>query len=157
MGSPPQVRGKLCQCGLRRPRSRITPAGAGKTPHFVLKSHGWEDHPRRCGENAFSMLKAAARTGSPPQVRGKLSFIPLTPLTLGITPAGAGKTYMFFRACATNRDHPRRCGENTLSGLNSSKAKGSPPQVRGKPAYVEGRFEMPGITPAGAGKTTVRT
>ena len=51
VGSPPQVRGKLCQCCLRRPRSRITPAGAGKTVLGTDRRTAAEDHPRRCGEN----------------------------------------------------------------------------------------------------------
>ena len=72
-GSPPRVRGKpgLPDSTLRRPG--ITPAHAGKTqlrPFIELKV--W-DHPRVCGENLDKAMMKAAKGGSPPRVRGKLS------------------------------------------------------------------------------------
>ena len=51
-GSPPQVRGKLCNISRRACCS--------------------EDHPRRCGENVFPERTEPSSRGSPPQVRGKL-------------------------------------------------------------------------------------
>ena len=50
-GSPPQVRGKPCCTPLAMPCTRITPAGAGKTPSATIAALSVEDHPRRCGEN----------------------------------------------------------------------------------------------------------
>ena len=52
IGSPPQVRGKLFVPADITTKSRITPAGAGKTPLPRPRSKGWRDHPRRCGENS---------------------------------------------------------------------------------------------------------
>ena len=103
------------------------------------------------------MLTTAATvsTGSPPQVRGKLTVnVPLKP-RLGITPAGAGKTYTASLKTAKRKDHPRRCGENRFAAKSNQNAPGSPPQVRGKP--YPNRIPSPriGITPAGAGKTHV--
>ena len=51
IGSPPQVRGKPLCCRHRYLRSRITPAGAGKTSCWSRSAASTWDHPRRCGEN----------------------------------------------------------------------------------------------------------
>ena len=53
------------------------------------------------------------------------------------------------------QDHPRRCGENTLSQTDSVWDIGSPPQVRGKRFSRAYRAIRDRITPAGAGKTIV--
>ena len=71
-GSPPQVRGKHAQEAWENARKRITPAGAGKTETVKGIPAAEEDHPRRCGENKSAVKCAQNRTGSPPQVRGKL-------------------------------------------------------------------------------------
>ena len=92
LGSPPQVRGKQKCPAVVKPENGITPAGAGKTSsHSALPLAPW-DHPRRCGENASTSAAALSRTGSPPQVRGKPLQPPSLHRSLGITPAGAGKT-----------------------------------------------------------------
>ena len=112
LGSPPQVRGKLKNCSLRRTAWRITPAGAGKTCRRWSGRYMRPDHPRRCGENRQVLPGAGLQRGSPPQVRGKLSSLFALSILDRITPAGAGKTYMNrIRGC-TEKDHPRRCGEN---------------------------------------------
>ena len=131
---------------------RITPAGAGKTPRDGRKSHLHKDHPRRCGENLQAVQNLQPRKGSPPQVRGKLIVSCISAARRRITPAGAGKTCL--RAVAPPRfwDHPRRCGENLLPNKPHLWGLGSPPQVRGKPA-INIKGIIPGITPAGAGKT----
>ena len=51
------------------------------------------------------------------------------------------------------RDHPRRCGENQHLMTGGMNTAGSPPQVRGKPRMALDYPVLPGITPAGAGKT----
>ena len=92
MGSPPQVRGKLrARCRLHD-INRITPAGAGKTLKQKRQYAVNEDHPRRCGENTPPSVSISIRTGSPPQVRGKLQLRAKGLLLPRITPAGAGKT-----------------------------------------------------------------
>ena len=78
----------------------ITPAGAGKTLRESVYHGIYQDHPRRCGENATALGVAAApsdtarsaRLGSPPQVRGKRKNMQALILHERITPAGAGKT-----------------------------------------------------------------
>ena len=72
LGSPPQVRGKLCCRTQRLFAQRITPAGAGKTMKISLQN--------------------PTIAGSPPQVRGKPDGISKYGDYGRITPAGAGKT-----------------------------------------------------------------
>ncbi len=115
VGSPPQVRGKPTMQEFKQATNRITPAGAGKTKLRAAYHVVAQDHPRRCGENAFMAVCFGFVLGSPPQVRGKRSFSSADSASSGITPAGAGKTLRRCRQSRQHRDHPRRCGENTLT------------------------------------------
>ena len=112
------------------------------------------DHPRRCGENITAPDELGNVLGSPPQVRGKHKSVLPYGFGDGITPAGAGKTSSKTTGIHSCRDHPRRCGENFFSGKLDSDFPGSPPQVRGKLECEYYDTHTPGITPAGAGKTT---
>ena len=131
-GSPPQVRGKpkeeikeiaakritpagagktLRESVLLRD-TRITPAGAGKTGSPGHFSPFEKDHPRRCGENQSYAERTFCKSGSPPQVRGKPELADSARAAVGITPAGAGKTFITTCSGRMTKDHPRRCGEN---------------------------------------------
>ena len=157
IGSPPQVRGKLSLIENLPTIIRITPAGAGKTlvTDFTPATGG--DHPRRCGENLRQSVPRDFGDGSPPQVRGKPCSRCVLLFRCGITPAGAGKTDSILSFSMPIADHPRRCGENSpSSGLRES-VLGSPPQVRGKHWSKLAEKPVTGITPAGAGKTAIRT
>ena len=93
IGSPPQVRGKPANNAKLLHCVGITPAGAGKTGHINrIRLRNW-DHPRRCGENSQVFYPVWGLCGSPPQVRGKLASFATGDSVIGITPAGAGKTY----------------------------------------------------------------
>ena len=132
-GSPPQVRGK-------------------RSGTNIYSSVG-SDHPRRCGENHCSNRIDRQDNGSPPQVRGKRHFLASSNFRLGITPAGAGKTFLDEPEKEEQWDHPRRCGEN-FAGMDKPEGMtGSPPQVRGKLERLHEDCAITGITPAGAGKT----
>ena len=154
-GSPPQVRGKHSTDELTPEQIRITPAGAGKTQIAWARKIRARDHPRRCGENLVQCVPKFIFKGSPPQVRGKLTFDSRKRYDLRITPAGAGKTTHKQPRGEGGKDHPRRCGENQYGEQESDWDMGSPPQVRGKrlPPYCGANGG--GITPAGAGKTVV--
>ena len=152
-GSPPQVRGKLWARPASAGAHRITPAGAGKTVRNGLPLRMGTDHPRRCGENAAATDSSTGAMGSPPQVRGKLSYLRSPCLVFRITPAGAGKTKHSAVCRPNGRDHPRRCGENDAVCGRNFFVKGSPPQVRGKLSKKETCPVDDRITPAGAGKT----
>ena len=100
-------------------------------------------------------MRDCRRGGSPPQVRGKPRKPASKAVITGITPAGAGKTEEKSRKIVQNKDHPRRCGENCHPLSRRNTASGSPPQVRGKLEIRLGKRMGRGITPAGAGKTSV--
>ena len=152
-GSPPQVRGKLRAGRLVDYPAGITPAGAGKTQSRKSVTASLWDHPRRCGENCITSLHAPYSLGSPPQVRGKLMRLWRPRSFIGITPAGAGKTFLTLFGMLLIWDHPRRCGENDELAIALSGHRGSPPQVRGKLVTVCPARQSTRITPAGAGKT----
>ena len=152
-GSPPQVRGKQILCREGGLCIRITPAGAGKTTQATTSSPNAPDHPRRCGENSSPRLNVFFLAGSPPQVRGKLVQFVNAAVHARITPAGAGKTSDSNAVYGASKDHPRRCGENGCTGQTTSRLRGSPPQVRGKPCMTHPALSRRRITPAGAGKT----
>ena len=72
IGSPPRVRGKVLMNSSNVIAIRITPACAGKR---MVKSNGKynnRDHPRVCGEKAYSLVILFVDVGSPPHVRGKV-------------------------------------------------------------------------------------
>ena len=73
------------------------------------------------------------KLGSPPPMRGKVSF------------GGSGG--------ACSRDHPRLCGEKLQQYNNCIKILGSPPPMRGKVAECLYYRRVSGITPAYAGKS----
>ena len=149
------MRGKLYVAFLAHYKSRITPAGAGKTTEDKAHEHSNQDHPRRCGENYEQLVGGVETLGSPPQVRGKLASSIFRVSAMRITPAGAGKTVSFQTFGDISEDHPRRCGENSMSLSSRTTKVGSPPQVRGKQRPFLGGYLPHGITPAGAGKTTI--
>ena len=86
-------------------------------------------------------------------MRGKPDTPTVKDAVQGITPAGAGKTFVKSFISPILWDHPRRCGENVDTGIEKLEIAGSPPQVRGKPLLPQNGHGLSGITPAGAGKT----
>ena len=131
----------------------ITPAGAGKSVFprvFRIRSR---DHPRRCGEKAVPVTVKPCCTGSPPQVRGKVTENKSISVVIGITPAGAGKSCALLAFLWVSWDHPRRCGEKLILIAKLTLEWGSPPQVRGKAINPTIAIKINRITPAGAGKS----
>ena len=90
--------------------------------------------------------------GSPPRVRGKGVQSCNERVAVGITPAYAGKSWGRARTSSRRRDHPRVCGEKSLTFPKSLLMKGSPPRMRGKDAEPDAERHPDGITPAYAGK-----
>ena len=151
--SPPRMRGKGIADDEARAAVGITPACAGKSelPRFFLRCP-W-DHPRVCGEKMVSMIPHRRSRGSPPRVRGKAKkrcrSCPLT----RITPAYAGKRPAASAARSAKWDHPRVCGEKLHSLPKKRRLLGSPPRMRGKGFGLLVAPQLPGITPAYAGKS----
>ena len=147
------MRGKLGLREILLGKAGITPAHAGKTSSPARKRAGRPDHPRACGENPHHHSKRSFDMGSPPRVRGKLTFRSCLPPVSGITPACAGKTPLPELPAGLRRDHPRVCGENLGRSCPWNDISGSPPRVRGKQHSRLMLIRLLGITPACAGKT----
>ena len=152
-GSSPQVRGKQWAKEHEVSLGRLIPAGAGKTGARHESQTPNAAHPRRCGENQALFLLPCFTFGSSPQVRGKQHKIRWRDQPVRLIPAGAGKTGRALRSSLLSQAHPRRCGENAASAVESAFEHGSSPQVRGKPLTDEEKYQAMRLIPAGAGKT----
>ena len=151
-GSPPRMRGKVFSGGRTGNQAGITPAYAGKSRVVKQKPELPKDHPRVCGEKAMTSRKSASMPGSPPRMRGKDRPGGIRGRRGRITPAYAGKRERLRRSPSLSRDHPRVCGEKSMSVAVQTAAPGSPPRMRGKvPDLCFHKFRS-GITPAYAGK-----
>ena len=131
-GSPPRVRGKHQQRIKRRWYPGITPACAGKAARWNIKVGAVRDHPRVCGESTFEKCTLLNTVGSPPRVRGKQDVKKMEETMRGITPACAGKALALKLVCGAIRDHPRVCGESSITMVLISFFSGSPQRLRGK-------------------------
>ena len=151
-GSPPRMRGKAVQMGIRLVQPGITLAYAGKSDFRGTGSYRRRDHPRVCGEKHAVPVSAIWSAGSPPRVRGKASCILVSSSTVGITPAYAGKSVCNIPCANWQGDHPRVCGEKLILIFFVFFAVGSPPRVRGKEEGHPRSQGSQGITPAYAGK-----
>ena len=114
-GSPPLARGKLLNLVKYQMSTRITPACAGKTIDFSIIEECYEDHPRLRGENGGSNDKTDFSKGSPPLARGKRTIPSVSISIIRITPACAGKTFVWNIINHSFKDHPRLRGENLES------------------------------------------
>ena len=146
------MRGKAGEFGLDDNNKRITPAYAGKRWSADRKVSAGRDHPRLCGEKLAACKYSVSRSGSPPPMRGKGHSPSRRMSKDGITPAYAGKRHAGMVYNRYRGDHPRLCGEKSLSGLLCCMFNGSPPPMRGKVAVSGVDFYDAGITPAYAGK-----
>ena len=146
------MRGKDCRAARLCGGPGITPAHAGKrlSPLYPIPP-GW-DHPRTCGEKTDVTSSVVFRSGSPPHMLGKASPFHFHFSFIGITPAHAGKSTLFFMDSFGFWDHPRTCGEKTHVTIAGVSKKGSPPHMRGKAYSERYRDALEGITPAHAGK-----
>ena len=110
----------------------ITPAYAGKREIFMYEEEVVRDHPRLCGEKYLRRDAASMFMGSPPPMRGKVTWEYDASEMAGITPAYAGKSPADFLQCHARWDHPRLCGEKCTMVERKSLLVGSPPPMRGK-------------------------
>ena len=132
---------------------RITPAYAGKScPSTGCILPCW-DHPRICGEKLLRVYKFGIVKGSPPHMRGKASGCCFLGVSIGITPAYAGKSQGCHQCRLRCEDHPRICGEKTKKIDMGATVYGSPPHMRGKEGVGAVHVLEQGITPAYAGKS----
>ena len=155
-GSPPRMRGKAFRPAVIARWHRITPACAGKRSARSAACLAGKDHPRVCGEKLHSLSPQLCVHGSPPRVRGKGCCGVGIPLDCGITPACAGKRGEGQGGPAGLWDHPRVCGEKKSAHAVRFHSVGSPPRVRGKAVIMGNLVQGKGITPACAGKRSLR-
>ena len=152
-GSPPRMRGKGRFLPGDALRVGITPAYARKSKycHFPT-SLDW-DYPRVCGEKVGAGLFQEAVLGSSPRMRGKEENAQGWQAVSRITPAYAGKSSQRSSATRSARDHPRVCGEKSVTLILLMVRVGSPPRMRGKEMMEIRAVIEEGITPAYAGKS----
>ena len=86
-------------------------------------------------------------------MRGKLLKGEKHMNSMRITPAHAGKTECKRCSPRTRADHPRACGENSMTCPGTGGKPGSPPRMRGKQSLLSKKRRGGRITPAHAGKT----
>ena len=94
--------------------------------------------------------------GSPPHARGRHPTPGVGVVGIGITPACAGKTLARRWRVDAQRDHPRMRGEDVEPVSAILKLLGSPPHARGRLTCPRFRWRRIRITPACAGKTTMK-
>ena len=156
-GSSPRVRGRLRIEVVDGQATGLIPAGAGQTvrrPRLVRCP--WA-HPRGCG--------------------GRLVCSVFRLVLAGLIPAGAGQTLACSCSALVTSAHPRGCGADgallggraLLQGLSrgcgadftATTVKpgnwGSSPRVRGRLGTPFSVGLLPGLIPAGAGQTGLRT
>ena len=152
-GSSPLTRGKL---GPEVAKSRcrgLIPAHAGKTALVSRADDSFGAHPRSRGENSTEGVSISAVTGSSPLTRGKPRPASQHHTKTRLIPAHAGKTSGRDVSSGHGAAHPRSRGENIPQKFRPSRAQGSSPLPRGKPAGARQRIEAVRLIPAHAGKT----
>ena len=104
----------------------------GKGIVLVCVGHVHGITPAYAGKS-YRLLKVfVSKPGSPPRMRGKVLFCPLS--------------------CFQFKDHPRVCGEKISGTTLITTQQGSPPRMRGKVPTFHPPSGAVGITPAYAGK-----
>ena len=155
-GSSPRLRGTHVAHGFQIFLEGIIPALAGNTHRPCSVTSSTRDHPRACGEHTRSSMTPRGSRGSSPRLRGTLDDVLVQPLPCGIIPALAGNTDFHALGGVRVGDHPRACGEHSVTTPSEETGTGSSPRLRGT-QHTEcrsGRYLL--IIPALAGNTGLR-
>ena len=86
---------------------------------------------------------------------GKASAMPLTMVSMRITPTHVGKSSLSFFRSSSTWDHPHPCGEKTGLRFPSEILSGSPPPMWGKVANYKNGESLIRITPTHVGKSHI--
>ena len=151
-GSPPRVRGEGFLEFGETVEERITPACAGRSCTGSRPRPRLRDHPRVCGEKDYVILCCTPELGSPPRVRGEVLQATAGSPCKRITPACAGRRRKAYHLTRFRGDHPRVCGEKSMSTPKKRRFSGSPPRVRGEAFRASECTITRRITPACAGR-----
>ena len=156
-GSSPLARGLPFAAAPLDAHGGIIPARAGFTsPPTPPASAPW-DHPRSRGVYLIPLAGAGARPGSSPLARGLPGRVGGGAARPRIIPARAGFTPSTRVTSPSGRDHPRSRGVYVACASHSSRRSGSSPLARGLQVDVGEEGLRPGIIPARAGFTPIRT
>ena len=154
VGSSPRLRGTRPFVDGDAVGVGIIPALAGNTLPSQPPVRLNRDHPRACGEHGTMSIRAAARQGSSPRLRGTPTPPRPCAPTAGIIPALAGNTVPYGTPDSSARDHPRACGEHCHRPDTLGMLPGSSPRLRGTPITTTISTHLNRIIPALAGNTT---
>ena len=154
IGSSPRMRGTRQAATANNFQTGIIPADAGNTDWVCRSPGSCRDHPRGCGEHCWSYDCALLMRGSSPRMRGTLILGVYRNDEQGIIPADAGNTLYTSVICASCWDHPRGCGEHSMSSFMEAMLSGSSPRMRGTLEVRQKRPDVDGIIPADAGNTS---
>ena len=147
------MRGKR-HCILRQgDGDRNIPAYAGKTNTENRSVLHTAEHPRVCGENLTCVVYKDNSAGTSPRMRGKRRRWPHELHWCRNIPAYAGKTYGVDGRHENLPEHPRVCGENSLSPNLFHNLIGTSPRMRGKLRGWPPDTQRHRNIPAYAGKT----
>ena len=130
-GSSPRMRGTPRVRILSSMMVGIIPAYAGNTDAARPRRWPTGDHPRVCGEHRPFVAIRLIQTGSSPRMRGTHQVSSRRVAIMGIIPAYAGNTGVWWASGALRRDHPRVCGEHRLAAGGDESGQGSSPRMRG--------------------------
>ena len=147
------MRGTLLVAGHLLMSPGIIPAHAGNTKDASDDQIQREDHPRACGEHQLPAVFHSQRQGSSPRMRGTPSACPSRSVRRRIIPAHAGNTERGAGSHGGLRDHPRACGEHSISPESMGRPEGSSPRMRGTLSDCRLLRNGMGIIPAHAGNT----
>ena len=119
-GSSPRMRGARGSGRHKRRRCGIIPAYAGSTLSYQCPCFSMQDHPRVCGEHDAPRDFLVHLEGSSPRMRGARRRGSSPATGHRIIPAYAGSTCNNQHRTYRSWDHPRVCGEHTVSALGSA-------------------------------------
>jgi len=154
MGSSPLARGGhegFC-CWASRPG--LIPAGAGRTRSAHRPPGRRPAHPRWRGADRGAKFRSLTMPGSSPLARGGLLDATAPMQTVGLIPAGAGRTSTASRIASALRAHPRWRGADFEEPNPYTSFEGSSPLARGGLGGRGLQSSPAGLIPAGAGRTT---
>ena len=153
MGSSPRMRGTRGHGRKLAYERGIIPAYAGNTRGSAISPRFSRDHPRVCGEHPVDRIIKRANEGSSPRMRGTHIEVDLVNLRVGIIPAYAGNTRARVSTSRATGDHPRVCGEHSMTVESAASTLGSSPRMRGTLIGIWQCDALIGIIPAYAGNT----
>ena len=143
--------GKALYPTISKIKLGITPPMRGKAKKGLSKRQRDQDHPRLCGEKVFFGNFSPQCQGSPPPMRGKVSYCP--PVDFFIDhPRLCGEKPYFYDAVTQRVGSPRLCGEKKEAERKLNYDRGSPPPMRGKSTQIFGNCFFDQDHPAYAGK-----